>query len=82
MEERCQLAFECQSIDDHPALFYKAHLRTATFFLTLDFGLRLEGDEDDDTETLITSLGTKVAIDSRHFFHFHSSERSSSLSPL
>ena len=79
MGGRCQLAFECQSLDDHPALFIDiALLRTAKVFLALDFGLRLEGD---DVETLIITLERKGAIDSRYFFHFHTSERSSSLLP-
>ena len=49
------------------------------FFLTLDIGFRLEGDEDGDMETGIISLETKGAINFRDFFHLRSSETSSSL---
>ena len=60
MEVRCQLAFGCQPLDDHPAPFFDIALfRAASFFLTLGFGLRLEGDEDGETETLIISLEKK-----------------------
>ena len=57
MAERCQLDFEFQSFDDHPAcLWVMVRLSTAMFFEIFDTGIRLGEDVDGDMETrIITS---------------------------
>ena len=72
--ERCQFVFECQSFDDHPALFLViAFLSTARLFFTLDLDLLGEGEEEKETVTRISCLDTDGVIRFRKFSLYQSS---------
>ena len=67
----CQLGFECQFLEDHPALFRHGSFQNCPVFSWLfDSSLRLEGDEDGDIEPLIMSLETTCATHLRYVLIF------------